>query len=380
MRFSYPLLTLLLLAANLRTPITAIGPLYSDLANILHVSSASIGLVASIPLLIFALFSPFAAKLAQRIGLKNALSWALLAIVFGLLIRISGSLSSLYIGTLVCAIGIAIANVLLPSWVKENFSHHQLGTITALYAMMMGIAGSVFTALAVPLEHWGNWQIALLSPAIIAIIALLAWLPSPTPKQPVNVTRKSLPKLWRSPLAWAVTMYMAMSSLSFYIMVNWLPAMLNASGYSHSQAGFLDSIMQLVSALVGLTMAIMFKRYSLKTLAVSHALLQIVAIGGLIFYPQWALLWCVMLGYLAGGVFIIALTFMSVCAHDSQAAAQLSAMAQTVGYLIACVGPTLAGWAHQTSGSWLSVQLGYIVIMLLLALSGYWVSRHQSEL
>ncbi|MFM2476285.1 MFS transporter [Celerinatantimonas sp. MCCC 1A17872] len=377
MRFSYPLLTLLLLAANLRTPITAIGPLYSHLAKVLNVSSASIGLVASIPLLIFALFSPFAAKLADKIGLKNALSWALLAIIFGLLIRISGSLSCLYIGTLVCAIGIAIANVLLPSWVKENFNRNQLGTITALYAMMMGITGSIFTALAVPLEQWGNWQIALLSPAIVAIIALLAWLPAPTPQQPVKVTKRSPSKLWRSKLAWAVTIYMALNSLSFYIIVNWLPAMLHASGYSHSQAGFLDGIMQLVSALVGLTMAIMLKRYSLKSLAVSHSLLQIVAIGGLIFYPQWALLWCAMIGYLSGGVFIIALTFMSVCSHDSQEAAQLSAMAQTFGYLVACFGPTLAGWTHQLSGSWLSVQLGYIVIMLLLALSGYWVSRHQ---
>lgn len=378
MRLSYPFLTLLLLAANLRTPITAIGPLYSHLAKVLHASTASIGLVASIPLLIFALFSPLAAKLAQRIGLKNALSWALLVIIFGLLVRVSGSLSSLYIGTLVCAIGIAIANVLLPSWVKENFNRNQLGTVTALYAMMMGVAGSIFTALAVPLEQWGNWQVALLSPAIIAIIALLVWLPAPTPKQSVKITKRSSSKLWRSKLAWAVTIYMALNSLSFYVIVNWLPAMLSASGYSHSQAGFLDGVMQLISALVGLTMAIMLKRYSLKSLTVSHALLQIVAIGGLIFYPQWALLWCAMIGYSAGGVFIIALTFMSVCSHDSQEATQLSAMAQTFGYLVACIGPTIAGWAHQLSGNWLSVQIGYIIITILLAYSGYWVSRHQN--
>lgn len=374
MPFSLPLLTLLLLATNLRSPITAIGPLYPTLTQALHTSVANIGLLASIPLFIFALFSPVAVSLSARYGLKQSLSLALIAISMGLCLRVIPFLPMLYLGTLIGAIGIAIANVLLPSWLKQNFAVEQLGSITALYAMTMGVSASLFTAITVPIAHLGNWQLALLSPLPLTVVSWLLWRQLNQPKNssiaPVHSSHHSL---YRRPLAWAITAFMGFNSLTFYVIVNWLPAMLTNVGFSDSQAGLLDGVMQLVSAFVGIVLAVMLRRYSPKWLAVIHSLGQIIAVLGLIYQPQWALLWCILLGYFSGAVFIMALTFMSVYAKDAQESARLSAMAQTLGYLLACIGPSLAGWVYQLNDSWQPVQWGYIGAVILMACCGYLV-------
>lgn len=53
-----------------------------------------------------------------------------------------------------------------------------------------------------------------------------------------------------------------------------------------------------------------------------------------------------------GAVFSITLSIIVLRSPDAATAAQLSGMAQAVGYLIASVGPLLLGLAHQWTGDW----------------------------
>ena len=73
---------------------------------------------------------------------------------------------------------------------------------------------------------------------------------------------------------------------------------------------------------------------------------------GLLYMPNFALVWTLMLGFCSGACFILGLSFISLRTDDSQQAASLSGMSQSVGYLLAAIGPMLAGALHTTTGSW----------------------------
>jgi len=62
------LVSMMLIAANLRLPITIIPPLLPKIEHALALPSAMGGLLTSIPLVTFAIFSPIIVKLAQRWG------------------------------------------------------------------------------------------------------------------------------------------------------------------------------------------------------------------------------------------------------------------------------------------------------------------------
>ena len=73
----------LLIAANLRPPITSVGPLVGDIRADTGMSSAAAGLLTTLPLLAFAGVSPWAARIARRIGIERALQAAVVVLVAG---------------------------------------------------------------------------------------------------------------------------------------------------------------------------------------------------------------------------------------------------------------------------------------------------------
>lgn len=73
---------------------------------------------------------------------------------------------------------------------------------------------------------------------------------------------------------------------------------------------------------------------------------------GLLYAPQFALMWTILIGFSAGGCFILGLSFISFRSHDAFQAASLSGMAQSFGYSLAAVGPMLAGYLYSSQGNW----------------------------
>src|SRR5699024_12154833 len=61
--------------------------------------------------------------------------------------------------------------------------------------------------------------------------------------QEETVERKKT-QIWRSPLAWSITLFMGLQSLIFYTTITWLPEILQEIGYSSSSAGWLFFFMQ----------------------------------------------------------------------------------------------------------------------------------------
>ena len=375
------LLGVLLLASNLRLPITSIGPVIQNIGADWQLGSSALGLLTTLPLLAFALISPLTPPLAQRFGLNRTLAGCLVLIILGFTGRLLPSLPMLYIGTALIGAGIAIGNVLLPSLVKAHFPE-KIALITSVYAFTMGLAAAAGSALVIPLMQsfaW-TWAQALFAFVGLTIISLLVWLPqlkqqavhTAVTNQSVKSTEKAV---WRYGLAWEVAAFLGMNSLIFYSIITWLPSMLQAAGYSASAAGSIHGLLQLFSALPGFVIVPLMARFQDQVIpATLVGLCTLLGLLGLNLWPEAAQVWAAMIGFGTGGTIILGLMFVVLRTHTAERAAALSGMAQSLGYLLAAVAPPLLGLLQQAQHHWHSVlwilSAAAIIVLINGLLSG----------
>ena len=378
-RHSWLLLVgLLLIASNLRGPITGVAPVLGSLQAVFSLSSAEAGLLTTLPLLAFALVSPFTASLAKAYGLERSVFAGLILIAAGVALRSVGVVWGLYLGTALIGTGIAIGNVLLPSLVKRDFPR-SVPNITGATAITMGVAAALVSAAAVPLAVAVGWQWALGASILFPLLAALVWstrLASRIPPARGTTSPAHGGPIWRSALAWQVTLFIGTNSLLYYVVVTWLPTMLSASGVPPALAGSLHGVLQLSSAIPGLLLGPIVSRMKDQRLitALMSGLVG-VALLGFAYRPEAALFWTLLFGFSAGGSFVLALIFMGLRTGSPQQAAALSGMAQCVGYLLAAGGPSLAGRLHETTGTWTTVLTVGAALSVLMAGCGVLAGR-----
>ena len=372
------ILGIVCIAANLRAPITGLPTLVAAIQADLGLSSAAAGLLTTTPLFVFALVSLVGARIAARFGLERSLFYAIWLMLIGVLLRSAPGGWSLFLGNTIIAVGIALGNVLLPSLIKRDFPH-RIAFITALYALTMGIVAALVSAIAVPIARMNGlgWRYSLLAVAIMIIITLLVWWPQwrHATSTPTSSTIKTV-SLWRQPLAWQVSLFLGLNSLMYYIVVSWLPAILQEAGFSAAYAGNVHGILQLATAIPGLIIVPLIARFSDQRPVVVLMMLPVfIGLMGLWLYPAAALWWSIVLGFGAGAVFVLALSFVGMRVASPQLAASLSGMAQFIGYLLAAGGPSLTGKLHDTTGSWSLTLVFCIVVSVAMLWSGLLAGR-----
>lgn len=365
---------ILLIASTLRVCFTGAAPLLDAIRAEYSLTTAQTGLLTTLPLLAFGLVSPLAAGFARRIGIERSLGLAMLLICAGIAVRSAPSAALLYTGTAIIGCGIALGNVLLPGLIKRNFSGH-VAKLTGAYSLTMGGAAALGSALVVPLALNGlGWHGALLALMVFPLLALILWLPQLRNHAPGTMTGSgnlSHRALWRSPLAWQVTLFLGINSLVYYVIVGWLPAILISHGYSEAQAGSLHGLLQLATAAPGLLIPlILHKLKDQRGIAISVALMCAASAAGYWLLPQLAVVWTLLFGFGAGATMILGLIFIGLRAGSAQQAAALSGMAQTVGYLLAACGPPLMGKIHDATASWSIPLIAVAVISLIMAVFG----------
>jgi CP family cyanate transporter-like MFS transporter len=369
---------ILLLASNLRAALTSVGPLVGEIRGDTGISHGMAGLITTLPLLAFAAMSSLAPRLGRRFGIERTLLASLLVLVVGILARSSGPLLALFAGTALLGLAIAAGNVLLPGLVKQDFPE-RAGWMTGLYSGAMGMMATVAVAAAVPIADGAGlgWRGSLACWAAPALVATLVWAPlaragarpgNSSDGDPTEV--QAPPRLWRSGLAWQVTVFMGLQSLVFYSTITWLAEILRDRGLSSASAGWLVSVAQLAGLATSLAAPpLAARRPSQRVDAAASALLSLAGYAGLLLAGRELLpLWCALIGLGQGAMFSLALTMFALRAPDARHAAELSGMAQTVGYLLAAAGPTALGLAHDLTGGWTVplAALGGVTVVILL--------------
>ncbi|CHP10244.1 inner membrane transport protein YeaN [Salmonella enterica subsp. enterica serovar Typhi] len=370
---------ILMIATTLRVTFTGAAPLLETIRTDYGLSTAQTGLLTTLPLLAFALISPLAAGIARRFGMERSLFAAMLLICAGIALRSLPSAALLFAGTAIIGCGIALGNVLLLGLIKRDFSQH-VARLTGAYSLTMGAAAALGSALVVPLAlHGFGWRSALLMLMLFPLLAFLIWLPQWRTTRSANLSSsRALHErgIWRSPLAWQVTLFLGLNSLIYYVIIGWLPTILISHGYSEAQAGSLHGLLQLATAAPGLAIPLILHRFNVQRwIAALVSLLCALGAAGLWFVLGQAIIWTLLFGFGSGATMILGLTFIGLRASSAHQAAALSGMAQSVGYLLAACGPPVMGKLHDASGSWYLPLSGVTVLAIIMAIFGLYAGR-----
>jgi MFS transporter, CP family, cyanate transporter len=372
---------IVLVAANLRPALTSVAPLISQIRTDTGISNGVAGLLTTLPLLAFGLLSPVAPRLARRFGMEHALLASLLLLAAGILLRSAGAVAALFLGTAVLGAAIVVGNVLLPSLVKREFPE-RAGLMTSVYSTALGISAALAAGVSVPVAQltgmgWRGSLALWALPAFLAAVASIPQLRRSDHRVDTSAQTSGVSGLWRSVLAWQVTLFMGLQSLAYYVTLTWLPEILGEEGMSAALAGWMLALSQVV-AIVTMFLApvIAGRRPSQQGVVVAAvALSGTGTLGLLIAGSTISALWVVLLGLGQGACFSLALTFFALRAPDPAHAAALSGMAQSVGYLLAAAGPFLFGVLRDATHAWKVPLVLLLAITVCLLIAGLGAAR-----
>ena len=362
---------------NLRTAITSLPPLFPDMQTTLHLSSATLSLLAATPVICFGVVSAFTAWLNRRYGEEMILLVALILLTAGLLLRGVAPGVMLFPGTVLAASAIAVLNVLLSSMAKRRWPE-RAGLLIGIYLTMLSAGAILSSLLSVPLyRSSGSVQLALGVWALPAALAVLLWLPqlryrtvgrAPAAADGTAVSGppRAGVKVYRYALTWQVTAFMGLQSLLYYAALSWLPTIFQDRGDSAVTAGNLLALMGVGNLATSLVVPVLaHRRPGQRGLVVPSLIGTAAGLAGSLWAPLGsAPFWVLVLGVSQGSCLGLAIFFMLARAPDAGVAASLSAFAQSVGYLVASAGPLVVGLLHSATGSW---NLPLVLLLVLCA-------------
>ena len=371
---------IILMAMTLRLPLTVVGPIIDFIRDGLGISNVLAGFLTTIPLLAFALVSPFVPRISRTIGIELALFISMLLLAIGIVLRSVGMTSLLLIGTIIIGIAISFGNVLLPSFFKLKFPFH-VGLMMGIYSVAMNVSGGFGAGLSHPIANTTNWQIALAFPIIIVIIATLIWSPQLRNNDRMQAMATTAPKLklWRSPLAWAVTLAMGLQSFIFYTTGAWLPAIFVSQGMAASKAGWMVAIMLLAQLPLTFIMPVLAdKLKNQRPIVIVLTLLYTIGFVGIALgLTDYTVLWMICIGSAGGSSFSLAMMLFTLRTKTAYAAADLSGFAQSIGYLLAASGPVIFGWLYDQTGNWQLPIYVFLVVVAILFGSGWYAAGNK---
>lgn len=402
---------IVLAALNLRPAITSLGALLEEVRDGLGMSGGTAGLLTSVPSLCFAVFGVTAPRLARRFGPAAVVCAGMVAIATGLAVRpyIGGTAGFLAMSAL-ALMGIAVSNVLMPVIVKRWFPD-RVGSMTGLYSMALALGTSAAAAATVPMTDalGGDWRSGLVVWAGLAAAAVLPWVllvrargagPGTGDREPAAsgasrtgyrapaagtaaasrtgdrapasgtaaASRAGVPapaaaavtrhapeglRITRSRTAWALAVFFGLQATAAYITMGWMAQIFRDAGVAAGTAGLLLA----VTMVMGVPLAFVIPRLATRLprqgpIVVVLGLCGLAGYAGLYLAPAagaWA--WALLLG-VSNCAFPLALTMVGMRARTGAGVAELSAFAQSAGYLISIPGPLLVGVLYQHSGGW----------------------------
>ncbi|MEO6998276.1 MAG: MFS transporter [Terracoccus sp.] len=373
-----PLLAILLAAFNLRAGISSIGPVLVQVRADTGLSSTLAGLITSIPLVCFAVVGVSAPALARRFGAETVIGWSAGVLGVALLARVAGGTATLLAGTLLACAGIALVNVLLPVVVKTHFPT-RIGVITGVYTAALAAGSATAAAVSAPLATAFGWHAALGVWGLLALVGAAVWATvmrsrgglGAEPSESSRAGGAPLSHLVRQPMVWALAVFFGTQAVLAYVQMGWLPTIFSDAGFSAGESGLLLSVSILSGVPVAfLAPALAARRADQRPWTVGLTLVSMAGVAGLLLAPaQGAWLWAVLLG-IGSGTFPLVLSLFGLKTRSPSSTAAVSAFGQSVGYLIAAVGPFGFGLLHDAQGGWSLPLMGVLGVLAVQVLAG----------
>ncbi|MES5810840.1 CynX/NimT family MFS transporter [Mammaliicoccus sciuri] len=381
------IIAIVFIASTLRAPLTSVGPVVDEIKDVMQINNSLAGFLTTIPLIIFAVVSPLVSKVTKRLTMSNTIVLSTILVIIALYIRVAGGFNLFIIGTVLLGIAIAFGNVVLPSYVKWYFPL-QIGLATGIYSGTMNFTAGLGGGLSFPMSQSPlGFRLSLAFWIVLGIIALILWIPKASKgaklERQVKLSeaqnQHTKLNITKSKLAWLVALTMGFQSMVFYTVVAWVPSILVDRGLDPSTAGYLLMLNQFSQVPMTFTFPIIASKLKdQRILVVIITILFLVGFG--LFFTQSLVLLVIgiiIAGLGMGACFSLCMTFFSIRARTSDGSIALSGFGQSIGYLIAAIGPFFIGYLHDATDSWISGIIALIVMSILFFIVGYPASKNR---
>lgn len=393
-------LAVIAVAVNLRAGISSVGPVLQEALSAFGASAAFAGLITAMPGFLFALFGLVAVPIALRLGLSRTLAAGAVATLVGLAVRPwVGEIWVFIVLTGFVVAGIAVANVLLPAWIKRHGGVHIVAMMTA-YGALLGFSGALGPLSALVFVGDGGtgggtgdglyagsgWRWALGVWAIPAAVMVVVWLivavrigddaPRPSAAERTDPERSdpeptTTAPMYRSPTALFLLVFFGIQSMNAYVQMGWLPQMYRDSGASATTGTVALALVGALNIVGGLSMPTVIARArSLAPFIVVFAAATSAGYLGLLLADGHVpLLWAFLLG-IGGFCFPTAIALIPARSRAPIVTARLSGFVQPVGYLVAGLGPVIVGAVYGATGRWDSILIGLVASGVIMGVVG----------
>ena len=364
------LIGIALVSINLRTAVTSLSPLLTQIDAELGIGATGLGLLGMVPTAMFAVWGLAAPRLIARIGPEWTSVVAMAAAALGQLIRaLADGPGLLGAGSLLALTGMGIGNVVAPPLVKKYFPDH-IASVSMVYITGVQLGTVVPALLAVPVAEAAGWRVSLGWWAVLAVVAAMPWTlqllrgPDRRPSTDDGMTGGAdRIRPWRSPVGLALASFFGVNSLCTYAFFTWLPPVAESIGLSRAEGGVALGVFSAIGLVASLLVPWLAGRltdpYPVVLVSVGCYL---AGFAGLLNLPGTAVwLWIVLLG-VGPSTFPLCLTLINLRTRTPAGSAALSGFSQGVGYTAACAGPLVFGMLFHGPG--LAAALGFLTAVL----------------
>ena len=389
--FPWPVVIgIVLIGLVLRGPIIAVAPISGILRADLGLTAAQVGLLTTLPVLCFAIITPFASFFVGRAGANFATTITVIGVGLGTIIRSAGGVEAVFVGTIIMGAFITVGNVVVPVLIRRDVPPRRVGIVTGSYTSAMNVSSMITSLATAPLAQAFGWQAALLAWSGFAVIATVGWLLAIGPRaafhvgplrpklesgafETVAIDTQSIPSIegvhartWRSASALLLSLAFAGQAFSYYGVTAWFPTILEDKvGLSVTAAGSSSSIFQIAAVVGALGVPLLSTRIGIPRTFVLVAILWMSCPVGLLLDPSAWFVWGFFGGVAQGGGITIVFMLIVQLALNGTHARGLSAMIQGVGYALGATSATLLGAAHDATGAW-TLPLSIVVVSTMV--------------
>lgn len=367
------MLCIVLVAINLRSPLSVVGPVVGRIIDDYSIREGAAGIITTLPVFLFSLGAITAKALGKKMNMHSVMLCGLLILLSGICVRVLPGLAFLYLGSSLVGIGISVIFVVLPALVRQCFPE-RVGFVTGLYLCMLSLSSSLGAGFSVQLSNAlpGNWRGSLSVWAIPVIFAVLFW----------SFNKKAVPASLKLPgndsgvsflknkKAWTLTLYFGFQAMPFYILISWLPMILRYKGFGEMECGLITSLSQFSGIPASLLIPSLFQKF--KNKKVFSWIVVLIYLFALLLFTfdnsYGATIATVVVCSLCSSAYFAIGTFLiSHRVQASENSFSLSSMVQGFGYVIASLGPFFLGKLFEIANSAVlaGAAMAFITVIIL---------------
>ncbi|EMW0833220.1 MFS transporter [Enterobacter roggenkampii] len=354
---------------NLRPILASVGPLFSVLQREAGLTATQFSLLTTLPVAMMGLAALCGPWLLARIGAVRGIMLGLFILLVACSLRgFSTSLTGLMGTALLGGASIGTIQALMPALIKKAYTQ-TASTVMSLFSTGIMAGAAVAAASAEPLFSWLTLKPALAMAGVLALLALMLWLPLVKQPQGEQTAHESV--TLSSSRTGLLLLFFGVGTGAYTLVLAWLPPLYIQAGWSARSSGYMLAWLTLTEVTAGFAVSALIGKFPDRRVPLITVLLLLLAgLLCLVFSPGTTpVLSTLLLGIGIGALFPLSLIVTFDHARTPAQAGKLLSKVQGGGYMIAALMPLVAGIVRDSSVSltsaWLVMSAGVVLLIAI---------------